>query len=111
MEEYGNKLSPRHSLRMSRDIKGTRQKVIVMHNPSEFDQNQSVLFRFPNLGSNDVIIPGAANLYFNIELSLTADPQRTFVSNVGSAIVKKLVVKFEGNEILGVDNFDVFACY
>ena len=26
---------------------------------------------------------------------------------MGSAIIKKLAVKFEGNEILGVDNFDV----
>ena len=33
------------------------------------------------------------------------------MSNVGRAIVKKLAVKFEGNEIMSVDNFDVFACY
>ena len=25
--------------------------------------------------------------------------------------MKKLAVKFEGNQILDVDNFDVFACY
>ena len=51
------------------------------------------------------------NLSFNIELSATADPKRTLVSNVGRAIVKKLAVKFEGNEILSVDDFDIFACY
>ena len=33
------------------------------------------------------------------------------MNNVGRVIVKKLAVKFEGNEILGVDDFDVFACY
>ena len=33
------------------------------------------------------------------------------MSNVGGAIVKKLAVKFEGNEIMSVDDFDVFACY
>ena len=27
------------------------------------------------------------------------------------AIIKKLAVKFEGNEILSIDNYDVFACY
>ena len=31
------------------------------------------------------------------------------MSNIGRAIVKKLAVKFEGNEILGLDDFDVFA--
>ena len=52
-----------------------------------------------------------ANLSFNIELSSTIDPNRTLVSNIGRAIVKKLAVKFEGNEILSVDDFDMFACY
>ena len=33
------------------------------------------------------------------------------MSNVGRAIVKKLPVKFEGNEILSVDDFDIFTCY
>ena len=52
-----------------------------------------------------------ANLSSNIELFATADAKRTLVSNVGRAIVKKLAVKFEGNEILSIDNFDIFACY
>ena len=109
--EYRNKLNSERSLRTSHGIKGTRQKVIVTHNPSEIDQNQLLLVRFPNLGSDDAIVPGMANLSFNIELSSTADPKRTLVSNVGRAIVKKLAVKFEGNEILSIDDFDIFACY
>ena len=51
------------------------------------------------------------NLSFNIELSSTADVKRTLVSNIGRTIVKKLAVKFEGNEILSIDDFDIFACY
>ena len=92
-------------------MKGTRQKVIVTHNPSEIDQAQELLVRFPNLGSDDVIIPGMANLSFNIELTSAVDANRTLVSNIGRAIIKKLAVKFEGNEIMSVDYFDVFACY
>ena len=109
--EYGTKLNPERSLRMAKGIKGTRQKVIISHNPTEIDQNQLLLIRFPNLSSEDVIVPGTANLSFNIELISTADPNRTLVSNIGRAIVKKLAVKFEGNEILSVDDFDTFACY
>ena len=30
---------------------------------------------------------------------------------VGRAIVKKLKVKFEGNEIMSIDDFGVIACY
>ena len=66
---------------------------------------------FPNLGSDDVVIPGTANLSFNIELSSTVDTNRTLVSNIGRAIIKRLAVKFEGNEIMSIDNFNVFACY
>ena len=102
--EYGNKLNPERSLRTACGIKGTRQKVIVTHNPSEIDQNQLLLVRFPNLGSDDVIIPRTANLSFNIELSSTADTNRMLVSNIGRAIIRKLAVKFEGNEILSVDD-------
>ena len=52
-----------------------------------------------------------ANISFNIELTSAVDVNRTLVSNIGRAIVKKLAVKFEGNEIMSVDNYDIFACY
>ena len=109
--EYGKRLNPECSLRTPKGIKGTRQKVIVTHNPSEIDKAQELLVRFPNLGSDDVIIPATANLSFNIELTSVIDTNRTLVSNIGRAIVNKLAVKFEGSEIMSVDDFDVFACY
>ena len=77
--EYGNKLNPTCSSRTPHRIKGTRQKIIVTHNPCEINQNQLLEVRFPNLGSEDVIIPGTANLSFNIELSSTADPKSSLV--------------------------------
>ena len=109
--ENRKRLNPEHSLRTPKGIKGTRQKVIVTHYPSEIDQAQLLEVKFPNLGSDDVIIPGTANLSFNTELSSTADLNRTLVSNIGRAVIKKLAVKFEGNEIMSVDDYDIFACY
>ena len=104
-------MNPECSLRTPKGIKRTRQKVIVTHNPSEIDQAQELLVRFPNLGSDDVIIPGMANLSFNVELTSAVEANRALVSNIGRAIVKKLAVKCEGNGIMSVDNFDMFACY
>ena len=109
--EYRKRLNPEWSLRTPKGTKGTRQKVIVTYNPSEIDQAQELLVRFPNLGSDDIIIPGMANLSFNIELTSAVDANRTLVSNIGKAIIKKLAVKFEGNEIMSVDDFNVLACY
>ena len=111
MEKYGKRLKPDCSLRTPNGIEGIRQRVIVTHNSSEIDQNQLLLVRSPNLGSDDVINPGTANLSFNIELTSIADLNRTLVSNIGRAIIKKLAVKFEGNEKLSIDNYIVFACY
>ena len=33
------------------------------------------------------------------------------MSNIDRAIIKKLAVKFEGKDILFIDNYDIFACY
>ena len=109
--EYGKRLNPERSLRTPKGIKGTRQKVIITHNPSEIDQAQLLEVKFPNLGSDDVIAPGTANPSFNIELTSTADPKRTLVSNIGRAIITKLAVKFEGNETMSVDDYDIFTSY
>ena len=98
--EYGKRLNPERSLRMPKGIEGIRQKVIVTHNPSEIDQSQILEVKFPNLGNDDVIIPGIVNLSFNIELSSTTNLKE-----------KKLTVKFEGNEIMSIDDYDIFACY
>ena len=81
--EYGKQLNEEHSLRTPLGIEGIKQKVIVTHNPSTIDQNQDLLVRFPNLGNDDVIFSGTANLSFNIELTSTTDPNRTLVSNIG----------------------------
>ena len=109
--EDGNKLNPTSSLRTPHRIKGIRQKIIITRNPSEIDQNQLLLVRFPNLGNEDIIVPATVNLSFNIKLESTDGKNRMLVSNVGRAIVKKLAVKFKGNEILSIDDFDMFACY
>ena len=73
---------------MAHGIKRMTQKIIVAHNPSEIDKNQLLLVRFPNVGSDDVIVPGMVNLSFNIELSSEADLYRTLVSNIDRAIMK-----------------------
>ena len=110
MSHYGEKLDPGHSLRTATGIKGMRQKVIITHNPNEIDQNPLLLVRFLNLGNDEVIVPGTVYLSFNIKLDSTNDKNRKLVSNIGKAIIKKLAVRSEGNEISSTDHYYVFAC-
>ena len=109
--EYRNQLNPTHSLRTPHGKKGTRQKVIVTQNPGEIAQNHELPLKFPDLGSSDIIVSGMANLSFIIKLSSKADSNRTMVNNIGRASVKKLAIKFNGNVILEVDDFNIFVCY
>ena len=57
-----------------------------------------------------MIIPRTTKLTFNISLSGT-DPNKTLVKNLGRNIIKKLALKLEGNEIISIDDCDIFYSY
>ena len=110
MSAYGSKLDPYRKLREPLGVKGIRQSVVVTNNPSTIDQNQQLLVRFPNLSTNDVIVPRTARLAFTIELT-SKDPNATVYQNLGRAIVKKTTIKISGNEVMSIDDSDIFHCY
>ena len=59
---------------------------------------------------NQVIFSGTTKLTFNITLVGT-DVNRTLVGNLGRNIIRKLIVKLEGNEIISIDNYDILYSY
>ena len=81
-----------------------------MNNPSNISPDELLTVCFPNLKENQVIIPGTTKLTFNISLSGT-DTNRTLVGNLGRNIIRKLVVKLEGNEIISTDDYDILYSY
>ena len=50
------------------------------------------------------------NLTFNISLSGT-DAKKTSLRNLGRNVIRKLVMKLEGNEIISIDDCDTFYSY
>ena len=109
--EYGYKLNPHRKLRKQKGIKGMRRTLFNTHVPSTIDQGGILAVRFPDLGPNDVIVPGTSKLSFKIQLNSDDDANRTIVNNLGRAIVSKLEVKLEGRSIFTLDSSDVFLCY
>jgi len=67
--------------------------------------------RFPNIGADDVIVPGSFFISGALELTSTKDPKRTVVPNVGRKIIKTLKVMFESNEVLSISNYDEVMSY
>ena len=108
--EIGDKLNPQRSYRKGFALKGLRQHIIKMNNPSTIGPDELLTVRFPDLKENQVIIPSTTKLTFNISLVGT-DVNRTLVGNLGRNIIRKLIVKLEGNEIISTDDYDILYSF
>ena len=108
--EVGDKLNPQRSYRKGFALKGLRQHIIKMNNPSTIGPDELLTVRFPYLKENQVIIPSTTKLTFNISLAGT-DVNRTLVGKLGRNIIRKLVVKLEGNEIISTDDYNILYSY
>ena len=108
--EVGDKLNPQISYRKGFALKGLCQHIIKMNNPSTIGPDELLTVHFPDLKENQVIIPSTMKLTFNISLVGT-DVNRTLVGNLGRNIIRKLVVKLEGNEIISTDDYDILYSY
>ena len=108
--EVGDKLNPQISYRKGFALKGLSQHITKRNNPSTIGPDKLLTVRFPDLKENQVIIPSTTKLTFNISLA-GKDVNRTLVKNLGRNIIRKLVVKLEGNEIISTDDYDVLYSY
>ena len=108
--EVGDKLNPQRSYRKGFALKGLHQHIMKTNNPSTIGPGELLTVRFPDLKENQVIIPSTTKLTFNISLAGT-DVNRTLVGNLGRNIIRKLVVKLEGNEIISIDDYDILCSF
>ena len=108
--EVGNKLNPQRSYRQGFTLKAIQQHIVKTNNPSTIGPAELLTVRIPDLKENQAFIPGTTKLTFNISLNGT-DMNRTLVKNLGRNIIRKLVVKLEGNEIISIDDYDVLYSY
>ena len=108
--EVGDKLNLQRSYRKGFALKGLRQHIIKTNNASTIRPDELLTVHFPNLKENQVIIPSTTKLTFNISL-LGTDVNRTLVGNLGRNIIRKLIVKLEGNEIISIDDYDILCSY
>ena len=108
--EVGDELNPQRSYRKGFALIGLHQHIIKTNNPSTIGPDELLTVRFPDLKENQVIIPSTTKLTFNISFMGT-DVNRTLVGNLSGNIIRKLIVKLEGNEIISIDDYDVLFSY
>ena len=104
-------LNPRRSYRKSFALKGLCQHIIKTNNPSTTGPSELLTVQSPDLKENQVVIPSTMKLTFNISL-VSTDVNRILVKNLGRCIIRKLVVKLKGNEIIMIiDDYDILYSY
>ena len=108
--EVGDKLNPQRSFRKGFALKGSRQHIIKTNNPSTISPDELLTVHFPDRKENQVIIASTTKLTLNISLVGT-DANRTLVGNLGRNIIRKPVMKLEGNEIISTDDYDILYSY
>ena len=106
----GDTLNPQRSYRKGFALKGLHQHIIQTNNSSTIGPDELLTVHFPDLKENQVIIPSTTKLTFNISLSGT-DVNRTLVGNLGRNIIRELVVKLKGNEMISIDDYDILYSY
>ena len=107
---YGSEINPYNKYRERFGFKAERRHVKISHTPSTIDQNQDLEVRLPNLGKNDVIVPSSLQLTFDLNLTSTLNT-RYIVNNIGRALVKKMTINFEGNEVQSIQDSNVWMLY
>ena len=110
-DNYGDDIHPNRFNRVMNGLKAKRQHVRLTHNPSSVEPGQKLLVRFPNLGIDDVIVPGSFYISGKLKVTSAKDKARYIVNNVSRKLIKTLKIRFEGNEVLSIDNYDVLKGY
>ena len=97
-------INPNRSNRIMRAERTHRQHVVLTHNPSSIEPGQTLQVRFPNLGENDVFVPGSFYISFVLNLKGKKDEARTVVPNIGREIIKTFKISFKGSEVFSINN-------
>ena len=79
-------------------------------NPSEANPGERLEVRVPKLNKNEVLVPGSLALRFDIDLS-GGHANNYLVQNVSRAPVSQQVVKFGGETLVDIVDFDVYKIF
>ena len=103
-------LSPRHRTKTLRAMKAPYSVKRITFNPSEANPGERLEVRVPKLNKNEVLVPGSLALRFDIDLS-GGHANNYLVQNVSRALVSQQVVKFGGEILDDIVDYDVYKIF
>ena len=105
----GNILNPSRSNRIPLGIKAERLHHVITHNPSSANPGEVLYVRIPRLSPDMVFVPGS--IYLSADLNITGNNNNYVVENVGRNIISKIMVRFGGETIFQLENYNLFSTY
>ena len=103
-------LSLRRSKKTLRAMKAPYAVKRITFNPSEANPGERLEVRVPKLNKNEVLVPGSLALRFDIDLS-GGHANNYLVQKVSRALVSQQVVKFGGEILDDIVDFDVYKIF
>ena len=108
---YGEDLDPKRSTRLIRAKNFERQHIVDNNDPSSILPGATLSVEIPKLAENDMIVPGSFFISFKLDITSKKDTKRSVVPNIGRKIIKYFTVKFEGEPVLSIENYDEIMTY
>ena len=105
---YSRELRVDYSNKIALGSKGERTFHVVTHNPNQAKSGETLYIRCPKLES-DVVIAGKINLVF--DLKLKGHNKNYVVQNLSACIISRLVIKFEGEILTDLTNYNLVQTY
>jgi len=110
MSTYGKDLNPTRRFRIPNGIKYLdRTKHTIIHNPSKASPNETLYVRVPKLAQDVLLVPGSVCVSF--DLTVKGHSYNHIRNNLGRIIVSKMAVKFGGECLFELNQYNVFKTY
>ena len=106
MSVYGE-LDPMVEHRTQFAFKGKREHIAKVNMPNIAYPNQHIDIEIPHGSRDHIIVPDTVKITFNLDITST-DKARSFVNNVGRALVKKKVLMLCSKDIDTIKNSDIY---
>ena len=103
-------LSPRSHTKTLLAMKAPYSVKRITFDRSEANPGKTLQVHIPKLNKNKVLVPGSLALHFDIDLS-GGHANNYLVQNVSRALVSRQVVKFGGETLDDISDYDIFKIF
>lgn len=105
----GKILNSSRTNRIPLGLKAEKHHHVITNNPSSANPKETLYIRLPRLNENTFYVPNS--IYLSVDVSISGNSKNSVVNNLGRNLISKLVIKWGTENILQVDNYNLYATF